>query len=84
MPSGRFIGSTFTDRQYAAQQWMRALIWWFYADLKAYRRAPDCRRRSALRQRFDHLFRQGTGFATLDRVLRRLHANKAKLFAVRA
>ena len=31
---------TFTDQQRAAQQHMRALIWWFYADLKAYRREP--------------------------------------------
>src|SRR5919199_608450 len=73
---------TFTDQQHAAQQWMRALIWWFYADLKAYRRAPDRRRRSSLRQRFDRIFRRRTGFATLDRVLQRLHAHKEKLLAV--
>jgi Transposase IS66 family len=73
---------TFTDQHYAAQQWMRALIWWFYADLKAYRRAPDRRRRSSLRQRFERIFRRRTGFATLDRVLQRLHANKEKLLAV--
>jgi hypothetical protein len=32
---------TFTDRQHAAQQLVRNLIWWFYADLKAYRRQCD-------------------------------------------
>ncbi|MCW2242511.1 IS66 family transposase [Azospirillum canadense] len=73
---------TFTDQQYAAQQRVRALIWWFYADLKAYRRAPDRRRRSALRTRFDRLFRRRTGFATLDRLLDRLHANKDELLVV--
>jgi type II secretory pathway pseudopilin PulG len=73
---------TFTDQQYAAQQWMRALIWWYYADLKAYRRAPDRQRRRSLRQRFDRIFRRRTGFATLDRVLQRLSANKEKLLAV--
>jgi hypothetical protein len=73
---------TFTDQHYAAQQGMRGLIWRFYADLKAYRRAPDRRRRGSLRQRFDRIFRRQTGFATLDRVLRRLHANKEKLLAV--
>ncbi|WP_448208426.1 IS66 family transposase [Azospirillum sp. sgz302134] len=73
---------TFTDRQYAAQQRVRALIWWFYADLKAYRRAPDRRRRSALRTRFDRLFRRRTGFVTLDRLLDRLHANKDELLVV--
>src|SRR3954470_22764505 len=36
---------TFTDRQHAAQQLVRALVWWFYADLKAYKRAPERRRR---------------------------------------
>jgi hypothetical protein len=63
---------TFTDRQHAAQQLVRALIWWFYADPKAYRRAPERRRRHELRARFDRIFRRRTGFATLDRLLARL------------
>src|SRR3954449_495518 len=73
---------TFTDRQHTAQQLVRALIWWFYADLKAYRREPDRRRRHALRARFDRIFRRRTGFATLDRLLARLHANKEELLLV--
>jgi hypothetical protein len=73
---------TFTERQHAAQQLVRALIWWFYADLKAYRRAPDRRRRYELRARFDRIFRRRTGFATLDRLLARLHANKEELLVV--
>jgi hypothetical protein len=73
---------TFTERQHAAQQFLRALIWWFYADLKAYRRAPDRRQRTALRTRFDRIFRRRTGFVTLDRLLQRLHANKNELLAV--
>ena len=73
---------TFTDKQYAAQQRLRALVWWFYADLKAYRRDPDPRRRAALRARFDRIFRRRTGFATLDRLLERLHANKDELLRV--
>jgi hypothetical protein len=73
---------TFTDRQHAAQQRQRGLIWWFYADLKAYRRDPDPRRRTALRARFDRIFRRRTGFATLDRLLQRLHANKEELLVV--
>ena len=73
---------TFTERQHAAQQLVRALVWWFYADLKAYRRDPDRRRRAALRARFDRICRRRTGFATLDRLLTRLHANKAKLLLV--
>jgi hypothetical protein len=73
---------TFTDRQHAAQQLVRALIWWFYADLKVYRREPSVRRRHELRARFDRIFRRRTGFVTLDRLLRRLHANKDKLLLV--
>ena len=35
---------TFTDHQRVAQQHVRGLIWWFYADLKAYRLEPTWRR----------------------------------------
>jgi hypothetical protein len=73
---------TFTDRQHAAQQFVRALIWWFYADLKVYRREPSARRRRELRARFERIFRRRTGFTSLDRLLRRLHANKAELLLV--
>jgi hypothetical protein len=73
---------TFTDQQRAAQQLVRGLIWWFYADLKAYRLEPTSRRRSELRARFDRIFLRTTGFATLDRLLQRLHANKTELLMV--
>ena len=68
-----------TDTQRWAQQHVRGLIWWFYADLKAYRLDPTQHRRRELRARFDRIFRRSTGFATLDRLLKRLHANKAEL-----
>jgi len=73
---------TFTDRQRAAQQLVRGLIWWFYADLKAYRLAPTSRRRSEMRTRFDRIFLRTTGFVMLDRLLQRQHANKAELLMV--
>ena len=73
---------TFTERHRAAQEKIRGLIWWFYADLKAYRAEPTARRRSEMRARFDRIFRRRTGFATLDRLLERLHANKSKLLMV--
>ena len=72
----------FTEPHRAAQQNVRKLIWNFYADLKAYKANPDKRRRVALRARFDSIFRRRTGFATLDRLLARLHANKAELLMV--
>jgi Transposase IS66 family len=71
-----------TDKQRRAQQHVRGLIWWFYADLKAYRVDPTPRRGRELRARFDRIFRRQTGFATLDRLLKRLHANKAELLMV--
>jgi hypothetical protein len=73
---------TFTDLHRAAQERMRALIWWFYADLKAYRADPSTRRRSEMRARFDRIFTRRTGFAMLDRLLARLHANKPELLRV--
>ena len=73
---------SFTEPQRAAQQQVRALIWTFYAALKAYRANPTPRRRSQLRARFDRIFRRHTGFVTLDRLLKRLHANKNELLAV--
>jgi len=73
---------TFNDRHRAAQAKVRGLIWGFYADLKAYRLNPGKRRASALRARFDRIFLRRTGFVTLDRLLARLHANKAELLMV--
>jgi transposase IS66 family protein len=73
---------TFTDHQCAAQQHVRSLIWQFYADLKDYSTTPTPCQRAQLRARFDYIFCRHTGFVSLDRLLRRLHANKAELLAV--
>jgi hypothetical protein len=73
---------TFTELHRFAQSYIRELIWWFYSDLKAYRADPTVRRRAALRARFDRIFKRRTGFATLDRLLERLHANKPELLMV--
>jgi len=64
------------------QHRIRDLIWRLYASLKVYQLKPGKRRAIALRARFDHVFRRRTGFATLDRLLTRLHANKAELLMV--
>ena len=73
---------TFNERHRAAQARVRGLIWDFYARLRAYRLKPSQRRSVASRARFDRIFRRRTGFATLDRLLARLHANKAELLMV--
>ncbi len=69
----------FNERQRQAIERTRAQVWWFYADLKAYCRDPTPRRKAALDKRFDRLFSTRTGFATLDRLLMRLRANKDEL-----
>ncbi len=73
---------TFTDLHRAIQQFVRDQIWWYYADLKAYRAGPTTRRRGELRARFERIFCRRTGFATLDRLLGRRHANKPELLMV--
>ena len=72
----------FTDENRKAQRHIRGLIWRFYRDLKAYRLAPSEKRKASLTARFDRIFRRQTGFVTLDRLLKRLHANKAELLKV--
>jgi hypothetical protein len=65
-----------------AVELVRTLIWWFYKDLKAYKRDPDPRRARALRARFDRIFKRDTGYILLDRLLARLHQRKAELLRV--
>src|SRR5215471_1723496 len=72
----------FTDENRKAQRHIRGLIWRFYRDLKAYRLAPSEKRKASLMARFDRIFTRQTGFVTLDRLLKRLHANKAELLKV--
>lgn len=73
---------TFTDQHRAAQTRVRGLIWDFYADLKAYQLKPSKRRARALRTQFDRICLGRTDFVTLDRLLARLHSNKAELLMV--
>jgi hypothetical protein len=72
----------FTDAKRRAKERIRGRIWWLYADLKAYKENPTPRRRAELIRRFDRIFTSKTGFVGLDRLLARLHANKAELLCV--
>ena len=74
--------NTVTDHQRHAVERIRRRLWWLYADLKAYRQQPSARHKAELSHRFDRLFTTRTGYVTLDRLLTRLHANKAELLAV--
>ncbi len=71
-----------TPEQRRAVEVTRALIWWLYADLKAWACDPCPRRAAALRARFDRIFRRQTDYATLDRLLARLHRRKHELLRV--
>lgn len=70
------------DEQRRAVEVTRSLIWWFYADLKAWQRDPCPRRAAALRARFDRIFTRRSGYVVLDRLLARLHRRKAELLRV--
>jgi len=71
-----------TPEQRRAVEVTRALIWWLYADLKAWAHDPCPRRAAALRARFDRIFRRQTNYTTLDRLLSRLHRRKSELLRV--
>ncbi|CAG0907082.1 unnamed protein product [Cyprideis torosa] len=61
---------------------VRDQIWTFYADLKAFKNAPEEWDKKELARRFDQIFTHKTGFATLNQLLKRLHANKDELLKV--
>ena len=73
---------TFCEAHVQAKERIRTRIWRLYKALKAYRQAPTSRRASELRRRFDAIFSAETGFATLDRLLARLRAQKDELLMV--
>jgi hypothetical protein len=70
--------------QRCEQERLRGEIWAYYADLKAYRAAPAPEKTEALTARFESLFGQRTGWATLDRLLRRIREHKGDLLRVLA
>src|SRR6476659_2913042 len=70
------------DQQRRAVELTRTLVWWLYADLKAWQRDPCPRRAAALRARFERIFTRRTGYVVLDRLLARQHRRKAELLRV--
>ena len=72
----------FTDRDRLAKKQVRELIWGFYRDLVAYQKEPAPRQKAELTARFDRIFKRPSGFVMLDRLLRRLLANKPDLLLV--
>ena len=70
------------DLQREAIAKVRDQIWCFYADLKAYKVRPNTTQIAQFEDRFTAIFTQQTNFATLDRLLRRLHQHKNELLLV--
>jgi len=62
--------------------YVRDQIWELYSDLKAFKAQPDTWDTSILAERFDQIFTHKTNFATLNQLLKRIHANKSKLLKV--
>jgi hypothetical protein len=72
----------FTEHHKKLLEDIRADIWQFYRDLKDYRINPEETTKIELNERFDKLFIQKTGFASLDQALKRIHKNKSELLLV--
>jgi len=72
----------FSEKDAGILDTVRSEIWELYADLKEYRLDPSEEKKSVMEKRFDELFTQKTGFATLDLALKRLWRNKPELLLV--
>jgi len=69
----------FNDAQREALDAVRTEIWELYAELKAYKTAPDEAKSARIEARFDELCATKTCFVTLNKALQRMHRNKAEL-----
>jgi Transposase IS66 family len=71
------------DKQRSAIEVAKRMIWWLYRSLKEYKQAPNQEQAQVLRLRFDRIFkRRRTGYAMLDRLLKRLFRRKEELLRV--
>jgi hypothetical protein len=70
------------DRQRNAIEVARRMVWWFYGQLKDYKLTPSAEWAALLSARFDRIFKRRTGYATLDRLLKRLLGRKHELLRV--
>ena len=72
----------YTDQQRQALELIQDQLWSFYADLKAYKKNPTPQKKVELKADFDKLFNTETCYASLNDVLKRIHANKSELLLV--
>ncbi len=72
----------FNDAQREALDAVRTEIWELYAELKAYKSAPDEEKKAQIDARYDALCATYTCFVSLNLALRRMQRNKAELLLV--
>ncbi len=61
---------------------VRSDIWDLYSELKDYQLNPSSKFKTKLTKRFDKIFKQKTGYASLDMALKRIFNNKSELLLV--
>lgn len=61
---------------------VRSDVWDFYSELKDYQLNPSLKFKTKLNRRFDNIFKQKTGYASLDLALKRIFNNKSELLLV--
>jgi len=72
----------FNDAQRAALAAVRKEIWEIYAELKAYKTAPEEETKIRIKARFEQLCATKTCFMSLNLALKRMHRNTAELLRV--
>ena len=72
----------FNDHQNEILEKTKTDIWRYYNELKKYRIKPNKKQKRKLEDRFNRIFYTKTGFATLDKALKRIYRNKNELLLV--
>src|SRR5215212_1744840 len=71
-----------SPREAKAVELAREAIWCFYRSLKLWKQSPSPGAETGLRQQFDRIFGQRTGYQDLDELLARLARRKGELLRV--
>lgn len=72
----------FTQDRKELIELVRSDIWDFYSELKDYQLNPSPKFKAKLNRRFNKIFKQKTGYASLDLALKRIFNNKSELLLV--
>jgi len=72
----------FNDHQNKLLENIKTDIWDYYKNLKKYRLNPDGSQKQTLEKQFNEIFTRKTGFASLDKALKRIYQNKSELLLV--